>query len=148
MTPRGIASPHMKTGRYSKSLPTRLLADYESALADPDLIAVREELALLVAREGELVAEIRDRPPGADTTDLWDALLVVIDRRRQLSDTERRRLEAGHRAITAEQAVVLVAALVDAVRRNVEDRGVLAGIERDFSRIVGRDGARDIVGAD
>src|SRR5258708_37054514 len=36
-TPRGIASPNFKHGRYSKSLPARMRERYEEALADPHL---------------------------------------------------------------------------------------------------------------
>src|SRR4051794_14907848 len=52
--PRGMASPHTKTGRYSKDLPTRLLARYEEAMNDPDLLNLSSEIALLGARLSEL----------------------------------------------------------------------------------------------
>lgn len=54
-TPRGIASPHFKTGRYSKNLPSHLLEAYKVAVQDDDLLAVREDVALIDVRLGELV---------------------------------------------------------------------------------------------
>ena len=48
-TPSGIGSPHWKHGRYSKDLPSNLAADYVRALKDPDLVSLREELALVDA---------------------------------------------------------------------------------------------------
>ena len=43
--------------------------------------------------------------------------------------------------ITTERAMLLVAALVDAVRRHVDDRGVLDAIAREVERIVVFSGA-------
>lgn len=53
--PRGLAHPNTTHGRFSKDLPTHMLADYEAARVDPDLIALRDEMALLQAREAELI---------------------------------------------------------------------------------------------
>jgi hypothetical protein len=54
----GIASPTFKTGRYSKHLPTRLAAKYAEALADPDLLALRDEIALIHTRQTELLEHL------------------------------------------------------------------------------------------
>lgn len=179
-SPRGLAHPSTTTGRFSKDLPTRLLAQYEAALADPDLIALREELALATAREGDLLTRVdsgeagahwrgirgaladfrkaqrRDDAPAAAgalremerLTDLgiaddqaWAELFDVIEARRRLADTERRRLESMQQMITTERAMLLVAALVDAVRRHVDDRQVLDAIGRELERLVVTDGS-------
>lgn len=185
--PRGLAHPGTKTGRFSKDLPTRLLAQYEAALDDPDMIALHEELALVTAREGDLLGRVdtgeagahwrgirdaladfrraqrRDDAPAAAAalremerlTDLgiadyqaWAELFDTIEARRRLADTERRRLEAMQQVITTERAMLLVAALVDTVRRHVDDRQVLGAIGRDLARLVDAHGARDAGGAD
>ena len=39
-TPRGLALPQTRTGRFSKDLPTRLLANYQAAPADPEMLAL------------------------------------------------------------------------------------------------------------
>ena len=44
---------------------------------------------------------------------------------------------AVQQTITSERAMLLVAALVDAVRRHVEDRKVLAAIGEEFGGISG-----------
>jgi hypothetical protein len=54
----GIASPSFKTGRYSKHLPSRLAARYAEALSDPELLALRDEIALVQTRETELLEHL------------------------------------------------------------------------------------------
>lgn len=54
----GIAHPNFKTGRYSKHLPTRLAARYGEALADPQLLELREEVALTQTRQTELLDQL------------------------------------------------------------------------------------------
>lgn len=176
-TPRGMANPSTKHGKFSKDLPTHLIADYQAALIDPDLVALREEMALLQAREAELVrsmsrGEARERweaaqeamaafqsarrsdnvtamaaalksldqvlQDGAADYDAWADLLLTIEQRRKLADTERRRLEAIQDRISADRALLLASALVNAVRRNVTDRRVLAAIELDFQLVLRR----------
>ena len=45
-------------GRYSKRLPERLAGKYEEAARDPELLALRDEIALIDARIGELLERI------------------------------------------------------------------------------------------
>src|SRR5215207_4884483 len=61
-TPRGAASPHFTTGRYSRSLPGHLVATYERARADPTL---RDELALVDAIIADLLGPLDDDTPEA-----------------------------------------------------------------------------------
>ena len=69
-TPRGMALPQTKTGRYSRDLPTRLAARYQESLSDPDLLALREEIALIDARLGDLLKRVDSGESGV----LWDLL--------------------------------------------------------------------------
>lgn len=57
-TPRGLASPNLKHGRFSKSLPARLMASYEAALEDPTLLSTRGDIAVLVARQEDLLQRV------------------------------------------------------------------------------------------
>jgi len=66
----------------------------------------------------------------------WSELLGAIESRRRLAETKRRRLEAKQQTIATERAMLLVAALVDAVRRHVDDRKLLDAIGRDVEKIV------------
>jgi hypothetical protein len=46
-SPSGPDHPRFKHGRYSKDLPANLAADYQRSLGDPDLVSLRQELALV-----------------------------------------------------------------------------------------------------
>lgn len=59
LTPVGVASPNFKTGRYSKHLPLHLLADFEAAKNDPELVECRDELALVDSRMGQLAQRLQ-----------------------------------------------------------------------------------------
>lgn len=50
----GIASPHFRTGEFSK-LPQRYAEAFDAAVADPELLSLRRDAALLSARRAELL---------------------------------------------------------------------------------------------
>lgn len=171
----GAASPTFKTGRYSKVLPARLASRYHEALNNPDLLALRDDIAVIDARLGELIGQL-DAAGGADVLkamaeevtcleaalqaedrhsategvealrtllnraeaegERWEQIAVWMERKRKLSETERRLLVDMQQVITAERAMVLMAALVDIVRRHVDDRGILAAIVHDVDRLL------------
>src|SRR5262249_61987690 len=60
----GISNGNFKHGRYSRYLPANLLETYERTLADPDRIALADELALLDSRIAQLIGRL-DREGGA-----------------------------------------------------------------------------------
>lgn len=66
----GEASLHFKHGRYSKDLPTRLFARFQVGKEDPLLLELREDIALIDARLGELIGRAEKGDAGA----IWDAL--------------------------------------------------------------------------
>lgn len=72
-TPQGISLPQTKSGRYSKHLPTRLLSTYEAANGDPDILALRDEVALIDARLAELLTRIDTGETGASWRELQEA---------------------------------------------------------------------------
>ena len=69
--------------------------------------------------------------------ELWDKVFDAVNTRRRLADSERKRLVDLRQMLTAEQVMVLLAALTDAVRSHVKDPALLAAVQREFSRIVG-----------
>lgn len=54
----GPASPAWKDGRHSKYLPTRLAESYRTAVNDAELLALRDDIALIDARLVELIGKI------------------------------------------------------------------------------------------
>jgi hypothetical protein len=63
----GLAAPRLKTGRYSTFLPIRLAAEYERATHDPELLAMRHELAVVDIRIKDLLRRVDTGEPGG----LW-----------------------------------------------------------------------------
>lgn len=57
-TPRGFALPQTKTGKRSKDLPTRLLANYEQSLDDPELLELKDDLSLVETRLRDLLKRV------------------------------------------------------------------------------------------
>lgn len=66
-TPIGAGSPQFKTGRYSRYMPRRLADRYQEARDDPELLALREEIALLDAHLADLLGRVDRGESGA----LW-----------------------------------------------------------------------------
>jgi hypothetical protein len=69
-TPSGMASPHFKDGRHIRSLPTRLISNYQASLQDKDLLSLRYEIALIDTRTQELLGQIDAQESGR----LWQVL--------------------------------------------------------------------------
>lgn len=64
LTPKGISSPHYKHGRYSRHLPTLVRDRYYESLNDPELTALRDDLALIDIHISEVLMEMHS--PAAD----------------------------------------------------------------------------------
>lgn len=174
-TLQGIASPTFKGGRYSKYIPARLSERYHEAVADPELLAQREEIALLDGRLADLLTHVDsgeaktlweqarkatdkmlrafesndlgsmhvgilelDRLIGSGLADheAWYEIHAVIDQRRKLAESERKRLIEMQQMVKADQAMALAGALLASVKANVTDRATLAAIQLEFNRLL------------
>lgn len=58
LTPRGVASPHYKHGRYSKYVPTRLMERYVESVNDPELLNLSAEIALVDSRVSDVLGRV------------------------------------------------------------------------------------------
>lgn len=170
--PKGIASPHYKTGRYSKVLPARLSARYEEARQDAALLELRDEIGLVDSRLSDLIGRVDTGESGAIWQALkaayldllrakhdpakaalalhaigelitrghadyaaWGEIAAVLEQRRRLVESERKRLIELQQTISVNQAMVLVTALLSSIKTHVQDRATLAKIQDDFSRL-------------
>jgi hypothetical protein len=95
-SPGGVGSATLKTGRYSKYLPTRLAARYHEAQADDCLLQLHEEIALTDARLADVLKRVDTGDSGALWTRLHEAFNDFVDEQdpRSLA-TLGRLIEAG-----------------------------------------------------
>jgi hypothetical protein len=174
-SPTGIASPQYKHGRYSRGMPVRLRARYEQATTDPKLLELREEIALLDARAGDLLSRVDTGESGALWRELmqaramllaarragnaeeqaealnaildlinqghtdyraWSEVGSVLEARRRMVESERRRLVEMQQMITSEQAMLLIGAIGGIVKAHVPDKIALAAISQDIRSLL------------
>jgi hypothetical protein len=91
----GIASPSLVHGRYSKHLPTRILASFSESVADPDILVQVPGIALLDAR----LNDVLESASNGESGELWKRLkegLRVYDKHAQslAKDAEFQKAEA------------------------------------------------------
>lgn len=186
----GAGSPHkgrpggrpVTNGRWSKQLPTRLLERYETSARDAELLALREEIALVDSRIGDVLSRVDSGESGAiwqavglayaalmqaksagkakefaaalgDLGALiergrqdyaaWADVIGLIEQRRRLVESERKRLVDMQNMMTAEEALTLAARLASIVREHVKDPHVLSAISREFGGLVRLPDRRD-----
>jgi hypothetical protein len=81
----------------------------------------------------------------------WNEISSLLEQRRKLSESERRRLVDMQQMISTEQAMLFAGQVLDIIRRNVSDRATLNAIQLDFIRLMNKqpqrveldDGAKD-----
>jgi predicted RNA-binding Zn-ribbon protein involved in translation (DUF1610 family) len=174
-SPRGVAHPRFQTGRYSKYLPDRLAERYEEALKDPELLALRDDIALTDARLADLLEGLSEGAGsglwqrvkgtyddmlqaqlagdarrtiaafeelgklitrGVGEGAVWAEVLDVLERRRRLKESERRRLVDAEQIITVERMMALMALVVDVIRQHVADIDVRAEIGNELRSLI------------
>ena len=98
----------------------------EQAIAREDANATHAGVVML----GEAIAS------GRDECAAWGMILELIEQRRKLVDTERRRMLDEDQFISVERLMILVAALTDIIRRNVASREERAAVSNEIRCLV------------
>ena len=124
-SPRGVASASFRHGRYSKALPHRLLHDFDELRSDPELVSLRDELALVDLRLQEKVNEWA-----------WGEIKPLIETRQELAATEARIEVLRDTTMTQEQTMTLIAAILESLRRHVHDPVVIDAIGREVEELL------------
>lgn len=75
-TPAGIASPHFKTGRWSKHLPERLAARYAESENDPELMSLRQDIRLIDV----LLQDDMSRLESGESAETWEMMRKAVDK--------------------------------------------------------------------
>lgn len=73
---------------------------------------------------------------GSTQADQWAEIVNLINERRRVVEFEHKRMQATHQMITAEQAMALMAAVIDTIKRNVRDREILVAISEDVAKLL------------
>jgi hypothetical protein len=131
----GTAAPGFRSGRYSKYLPARLSERYEEMLADPEALALQDELAVVGARLAGTMLLLGEGGPAGSVQELAGAITayadVLADGEPELDLTTRRLWEEVLDALEALRAdadawteaqrlIELKIKLVDAERKRLE----------------------------
>lgn len=167
-----------KNGKWSEKLPTNLLALYEEARSDPNLLALTEEIAVVDARLGEKMEGLGQEPlsatwdkvadyateinlamragdiPGVmarieklgtlaqqahETREGWLEIYSLLEQRRKLVESERKRLVEMQQFIAAERVAVLAKAILAVIMDRVKDSPTRKAIAYDIGMLISRD---------
>lgn len=86
-SPVGIGSHTFKHGKYSRYLPTRLIETYERSLRDPDMLSLKNDIAVVDSRLAELTAMLDRGESGAH----WRKLRAAMKRLHEVQTFEEKR---------------------------------------------------------
>lgn len=119
---------HVDTGEAASTWTTLqdTHAEFMVARATSDLPAMGAALNEL----GDLIER------GASEQVVWREIGETLDRRKRLVESERKRLVEMNQMITSERAMILLAAVVSIIKRNVDDRKVLASISAEIGKLL------------
>lgn len=115
---KGVQSPSFKTGAYSKA-PERLLANFQAALQDPELLGLHEDIAMIDARIADLMARVDSGESGA----LWKELREV-----------QRRVDTAHKwgdNVAVAEGLNQIRTLIN---RGYADHAIWAEVDRLWER--------------
>jgi hypothetical protein len=133
---KGSDHGNFKNGRYSDYLPEALQRHYERALADPNIVSMADEMALITAREMELREELLDveHDPGLYRAQ-WVEIQSVVEVKRRLSEVQRRYLESSEAMISPEERMAELRVIISIIQHHVKDPSVLNAILIDFRSV-------------
>ena len=105
-------------------------------------LVTRESERNVLAEDGDAAQDASLRlesalREGAEAQHRLAPVLTLIEERRRLVDTERRRLLAGEKAIRIDELMNLMAAVVDVIRRHVPDRKARRAISDEIRLLIG-----------
>jgi len=107
--------PQFRTGRYSKSVPDRLISRYQEALQDEERHDLADEIALAETKVDDILARMEQGESG----ELW----------LRLRDLERR-----VRRATGDQRASLLGEMFNLIRRGAQDEVMWREVERWVTR--------------
>ena len=76
----------------------------------------------------------------------WQEIGALLEQRRKLVESERKRLIEAQQTLTVEKAMLLIGAISGIIKAHVHDRAILAAIGRDIEGLVSREDAAIVSG--
>jgi len=128
----GIAHHNFKNGRYSKHVKGALSMLYEEARNDENWLSLQEEIHLIDAQIMALFENV-DEETGEHIFS-QKMLNNLIESKRKLIDTERRRIVEAQGMMPIDKVRGIVRLLIDIIREHVRDERVLMAIQRDLQK--------------
>jgi hypothetical protein len=130
----GTQAPRFLHGLRSTYLPKGILERYDRARQDPQLLKLREDVALVEAMLAATTARLKDDRPL--TARQQQNILALVEQRRRLIDSEARRLKDLHQMISIDRYLTQMAAVGQVILKRVSNKDELAAIHRDLQRML------------
>ena len=117
----------------------------EKLISEIEQAYIQDDTSVL----GLAIEQLRDYLSAeAHAKKTWREIYGLIETRRRLADTERRRITEAQKMITAEQAGALIMALVNIIKENVSNQNERLRISRAITGLIdARIGRGDIPGS-
>jgi len=143
-TKHGAGEPHKghlpgrpRKNRYGDALPSKILQDYENSLRDPELLALRDNIALLDAQIIGLTRRLSsiDNDSYEIIDSINDRINDLSERRRKLAQSETYRLVKLQQYITKESAIAFARAVAASVSEScmlIEDPALRSQVQNAF----------------
>jgi hypothetical protein len=116
----GAASPRFKHGRYSKHLPTNLIPSFQAAMADPDLLSLRAEIALTQCRIDQIIETAQGDSTGLD----WESLFSLMESKRRLHESESKRMQLMGQFVESERIISLLSSFTIQMKMLLENEEI------------------------
>ena len=144
LTPRGTDLPQFSHGRFSRSLPDRLVERYETALADTERHDLRDEIALAETKIADLLAQIGESEGAAgseaESEAVWRDLERWMSRKQRTVEADVRVARIREEMVPAEEVMAIMAVILDSIRRHVADQATRSAIAREIRALGTRRG--------
>jgi hypothetical protein len=96
------------------------MPSFEAAMADPDLLSLRSEIALTQSRIDELIESAQ-----GDAANLnWEGIITLMESKRRLHESESKRLQLAGQFVEVERIVSLLSAFAMHVKSLVENEHI------------------------
>jgi hypothetical protein len=110
----------MKHGLRSAYLPSGILERYETALADPELLKIKHDVATVEGMLGEVTSALHDhRPIGVRQE---KRILSLLEARRRLIEAEARRLKDLGQMLSLATYLLQMTVVGNIIRKHLGDK--------------------------